>query len=148
RCLACILLQAAACVYTGWFLVFGLLVFGPVALGSRPGGWAALRAFWTEHRRGVVLIVFGWAAALAALFVPYVLVNWGAARAYGDCVGGMRTFSAWLSAPPGSGGYAALGPRVGFPGEENFLFCGFGFLVLVAAAAVWVSRSGDRRSPD
>jgi hypothetical protein len=150
RTLACVFLQAAACVYTGWFLAVGLLVFGPVAVASRPGGWAALRAFWSEHRRGVVRIVFGWVVALAALFVPYVVVNWGAARAYDDCLGGMPTFAAWLSAPPGSRWYDALRPRVGFAGEENYLFCGFGFLVLVATAAVWVSRSGDRprRSSD
>jgi hypothetical protein len=147
RCLACVFLQAACCVYTGWFLALGLLVFGPAAVGSRPGGWATLRAFWSEHRRGVVAVVAVWAAALAALFVPYVVVNWGAARAYDDCLGGMPTFAAWLSAPPGSRWYDTLRPRVGFAGEENFLFCGFGFLVLAAAAAVWVSRSGDRNSP-
>jgi hypothetical protein len=150
RCLACVFLQAACCVYTGWFLALGLLAFGPLALASRPGGWAALRAFWTGHRRGVVGIIAVWAAALAGLFLPYVLVNWGAARAYDDCLGGMPTFAAWLSAPPGSRWYDVLRPRIGFAGEENYLFCGFGFLTLVAAAAVWVSRSGDRgnRPPD
>src|SRR5439155_25077040 len=100
-----------------------------------------------EHRRGVVGVVSGWSAALAALFVPYVLVNWGAARAYDDCLGGMPTFAAWLSAPPGSRWYDTLRPHVGYAGEENFLFCGFAFLALVAAAAVWVSRSGDRGTP-
>jgi len=136
RMLAYAVLQCVTCVYSGWFLVTGLATFLPLAIGLRTGGWADLVQYWQQNSRRVLLIVAGWGSVLLAAFLPYLVVNWGVARTYGECVGLMPTRSGWLTGLPGTPWYQTTELlRNPVHGECN-LFCGLGLYALMLAAAV------------
>jgi hypothetical protein len=150
RTIAFTFLQSISCVYTGWFLATGVAVFLPLALVLRRGGlrdsWRLLRGHWPR----LILVLVGWAAAFAAAFAPYVVVNVDNNRTYEDCHNLMPTPSAWITGPPGTRWDETLGPRAAArdqppPGfrhwvsDECYLFCGFGVYALALAAAVHLS---------
>jgi hypothetical protein len=161
RMLACVFLQSVTCFHTGWFLAAGLAVFLPLAVGLRPGGVRAVNDFARANRRRVLLVVFGWGAALVAAFVPYLAVNWGIGRAYWECEELTPTPAAWFTGPPGTRWDETLGPRATRRGEpppglrpwvsdECYLFCGFGLYAVLLAAALHLLlvRGGANRRPE
>jgi hypothetical protein len=148
RMLACVFLQSVSCVYTGWFLVTGLAVFLPVAVWLRRGGWNEVSRFVRENRRQVGRIVAAWAYALLVAFLPYLVVNWGIVRGYGECDGLIPTPSAWLTGPPGTPWYETTAPYRAPVSEECRLFCGFGLYALMLAALYLSVARRPGRSPD
>src|SRR5439155_14637517 len=96
RTLACAFLQAATCIYAGWFLLGGLAVFVPIAAATRPGGVRELLRYAVERRWRVARIVGLWGLAFAAFFTPYVFANWGLSRVYAECVEMIPTVAGWL----------------------------------------------------
>jgi len=143
RMLACVFLQSVSCVYSGWFLVAGLATFVPVAVALREGGWRETVRFVRENWRRVALVLGGWTAALAAAFVPYLVVNWGEGRGYNECLGLMPTPSAWVTGLEGTPWDRTLAHVRAPVTGECYLFCGFGIYVLMLAAAVHVFRRRD-----
>jgi hypothetical protein len=136
RMLLFMVLQCLTCVYTGWFLATGLATFLPLAIGLRASGWADVVQFWKQNTRRVIAILAGWGAVLLAVFIPYLVVNWGVARTYGECVGLMPTRSAWLTGLPGTPWYeVTVFVRNPVEGECQ-LFCGMGLYALMLAAAL------------
>ncbi len=134
--LGAVFFQCLACVYTGWFLAVGIAVFLPLAVALRPGAARELWRYTVEHKRRVAGVVALWTAAMAGLFVPYLVVNFGVARQYDDCFNLFPTPAAWFTGPEGSRWYETLG-RVRTPAPfECLLFCGFGVYALMLAAAV------------
>ncbi len=140
RLAGCVVLQAAACVYTAWFLTLGLALFVPLAVGLRAGGWGDVKAFYAANRGRVLLTLGAWAAAAAAFAYPYVAANRGQVRGYADCVGHLPDTSCWLTGPPDSRWFETVAPLRHEVSAECVLFGGLGFLALVAAAA-WRSRA-------
>jgi hypothetical protein len=140
RLCACVFLQCLTCVYTGWFLAVGVLVFVPVAAVVRPGGVKELAGF-LRHSPRAWLIVGAWVAALGLFFVPYFLANRGVSRNYDDCVAGMPTLHSWLTAPDGGRWSETLRPYLPEVYGESRLFCGFALYGLMLAAAVWAYTS-------
>ncbi len=147
RMLACVFLQCLTCVYTGWFLTAGLGVFLPVAVALRPDGWADLKQFARGNWRAAGRVVGVWAVAMAVAFTPYLIVNWGQDRSYGDCEDLIPTPAAWVTGPSGTCWDQTLGPRAteskqsppGFRSwvsDECYLFCGFGVYALMLAAGI------------
>lgn len=136
RLMGSVFLQNLACIYTGWFLVVGLATFVPVMAALKPGRYGALKQFARENRRAVLRIVAVWALAMLLLYVPYVVVNWGIGRSYGDVGGLLPTPSAWLTGPPDSKWIMTTAPYRTPVGLECWLFSGFTFYALTAAAAV------------
>jgi hypothetical protein len=136
RLFLCVFMQCLACVYTGWFLVMGLAVFMPAMAAMRPGTFGALWRFAREQRGRVVRIVGLWGVAMGALFVPYVLVNWGIARAYEDCYYLMPTPSAWITGPPDSKWIITTSPHREKVYLESWLFSGFTFYLLMLASVL------------
>lgn len=150
RMLAFAFLQAATCIYAGWFLAVGLLVFVPVAAATRPGGLRELIRFARQNHGRVIRVAGPWGLAFAAFFTPYVVVNWGHGRHYLDCVSMIPTAAGWLSGPPGSRWYESLRPIRWPVSGESVLFSGFGLylLFLVAGLHAWRSCRGPARSPE
>lgn len=150
RMLCFVFLQCIACVYTGWFLILGLAIFLPLGLASRPATKQELLQFVRENRTRLLAIVGGWCGALAIAFVPYVIINWGKARAYEECFGMMPTPSAWLTGPPGSRWEHTTALFRSPVQEECSLFCGFGIyaLFLAASADLLVVRLPNRRTAE
>jgi hypothetical protein len=136
RLLGCVFMQCLACVYTGWFLVMGLLVFMPVMAASRPGTWKSLVQFAKENRGRAFRILALWGLAMLALFVPYLLVNWGVSRLYKDSYFLMPTPSAWISGPPDSKWIITTSPYRLTVYLECWLFSGFTFYFLMFASLV------------
>ena len=149
RTLACAFLQAAACVYTGWFLAAALATFVPIAAAARPGGLRELGRFCAANRWRVARVVGLWGLAFAAFFTPYVVANHGIGRTYADCVEMIPTASAWLTAPSGGRWHDALAPHLEPTGGEGSLFSGFALYALFAAAGlhVWFTRRSPDRAP-
>lgn len=140
RMLACVALQAVTCVYTGWFLAVGLAAFVPLAAAVTPGGVRMLFAFLRANPGAAARAAAPGALALAAFFLPYVLVNRGHARGYWDAAYLIPTPAAWLTPPPGvawADTARAVLPEVSF---ECWLFPGVGGAAVVLAAAAWVLR--------
>ena len=146
RLLGCVFLQSLACIYTGWFLVAGLAVFVPLLTALRPGAGAALRQFARTNRGKVLRVVGLWGLALAALFVPYMVVNFGIARHYEETHGLMPTPSAWLTGPPDSMWTVTTSPYRVPVYLECWLFSGFTFyaLMLAAAASLFFAKRDAR----
>ncbi|MCI0705789.1 MAG: hypothetical protein L0241_32410 [Planctomycetia bacterium] len=136
RLLACIFLQSLSCIYTGWFLVVGLMVFVPAMIYFRAGSFGELRRFVRERRWAVLRIVGLWGIALVGLFVPYLVVNWGIARWYEECYGTLPTLSAWITGPPGSRWLEATAPYRNEVTLECWLFSGFTIYALMLAALI------------
>lgn len=147
RLAGCIVLQTVTCIYTGWFLVFGLAAFVPfAAMASRPGGLRDLYRFLRERRWPAARIVGLWGFALFVYLIPYFVANWGLTRTYGDCVTLLPTLSGWFAGPQGSRWYHTIRPHRGGIAQEGLLFCGFALYGLFVAAAVCAWRR--RRDPD
>jgi hypothetical protein len=136
RLLGCTFMQCLACVYTGWFLVMGLAVFVPAFAAARPGTAGALKQFARANRGKVFRILAAWGVAMAALFGPYMLVNWGVGRAYEESFGLMPTPSAWFTGPPGSAWSEATAPYRAPVTGECWLFSGFTIYLLMLASVV------------
>lgn len=136
RLLACLTLQSLACIYTGWFLAVGLLVFMPVLLALRPGAWPALKHYARTNRRAVVRTLRWWGLALAAVYLPYAVVNIGISRAYTDTYGLMPTPSGWITGPPGSMWSETTAPIRAPVTLECWLFSGFTIYALMLASGV------------
>lgn len=139
RLCACVFLQAATCVYTGWFLAVGLAVFVPVAAAVRPGGLQELFAFGRTPRAWLVAGL--WAAGLVLFFAPYFTANLGTTRTYADCVAGMPTVHSWLTGADGGRWTQTLRPVLPEVYGECRLFCGFALYGLILAAAAWAYAS-------
>jgi hypothetical protein len=146
RMLACVFLQSIICVNSGWFLVAGLATFLPLSIALRPGGWADLRRCLNEDRSRARRVIGLWGLALVAVFVPYIVVNWGIARQYDESRGLIPTPAAWFTGPPGSYWDETLKPYRSLVSHECRLFCGFGLyaLMLLAAVHLLVVRRPDR----
>ena len=136
RLLGCIFLQNLACIYTGWFLVVGLATFMPLMIALRPGAGRALKTFAREHRRKLLRIIGLWGLAMAALFVPYMLVNFGIGREYSDTNKLMPTPSAWFTGPPDSMWAVTTAPWRVPVDLECWLFSGFTIYALMIASLV------------
>lgn len=134
RLLGGIFFQSLACIYTGWFLVAGLAVFLPVFVRLRPGAFGALKQFARENRGKVLRIFALWGLAMAALFVPYLLVNWGVGRTYEESYSLIPTPSAWITGPPDSKWIITTAPYRVPVYLECWLFSGFTFYALMFAA--------------
>jgi hypothetical protein len=136
RLLACVFLQNLACIYTGWFLVVGLATFMPLVVSMRPGAWSTLKAFAREHCQRLLRIVGLWTLAMLALFVPYMVVNFGIGRDYSETYSLMPTPSAWITGPPDSMWTITTSPYRVPVYLECRLFCGFTIYALMLASAV------------
>ena len=148
RMLACVFLQATACVYTGWFLVTGLAVFVPAAAAVAPGGWRAVWRYVAADRWGVARVAGGWGLALGVFFSPYAVAFVGHGRGYAEHAHLVPPPAAWLTGPPGSRRADTVGPCLPYVDGECRLFSGFGVVALIAAAglhAAWVWRRPERR---
>ncbi len=147
RCLGCLFLQAASCVYSGWFLGVGLMVFFPIAVMGAQGGWRGLVLFFRTHPLAVVRVVGLWVIALGCFFTPYVLANRGFSRGYVDCIDLIPTLAAWLTGPPESRWSGTLRPYLRGVSEENRLFSGFGpdILFVIAGGHMWLTRRNHTR---
>jgi len=135
---ACLAMQALTCVYTGWFLVAGLATFVPLAAALTPGGVWKLFTF----ARGQWWPALLWAApgvlAMAAFFTPYLLVNRGLTRTYGEAKYLIPDAPAWLTPPINAAWFeTARGvlPEVSF---ECCLFHGFAATALFLTTVGWV----------
>jgi hypothetical protein len=149
RLLGCIFFQNLACIYTGWFLVAGLSVFVPVLVAQQPGRARVLKQFVRENWRKVLRIVGGWGLALALLFVPYLLANWGIGREYKDTYSLMPTPSAWITGPPDSMWIITTSPYRVQVYLECWLFSGFTIYALMLAATVSLFiYKRDERPPE
>lgn len=142
-----VFLQCLACVYTGWFLAVGLLVFVPALVALTPGARGRLRALVVERRGPLALVLVAWLGAMAALFGPYVVANAGRVRGYEECLGMLPTVSAWFTAPPGAPWHEALAPHLATVTGECYLFSGFGLYALALVAAVHTAARGRRLGP-
>ncbi len=136
RLLGSVFLQSLACIYTGWFLVMGLLVFLPLMTALRPGAFPALKQYAREHRGKVFRVVALWTVAMAALFIPYLVVNWGIGRSYEESHSLMPTPSAWITGPPDSKWIITTAPYRVPVYLECWLFSGFTIYLLMLAAGV------------
>jgi hypothetical protein len=136
RLLGCLFLQCLACIYTGWFLVVGLMTFMPLMLALRPGAASALKTFAREHRWKLLRIIGLWGGAMAALFVPYMVVNAGIGREYNESYSLMPTPSAWITGPPDSMWIITTSPRRVPVYLECWLFSGFTIYALMIASVV------------
>jgi hypothetical protein len=149
RLLACVFLQSLAGIYTGWFLVAGLGVFVPALAAAHPGAAGGLKAFARANRWKVFRIVALWGLALGALFVPYLVVNWGIGRTYEETYGLMPTPSAWLTGPPDSMWIITTASMRSPVSMECWLFSGFVVYLLMFAATVSLlfdkPKTGDGR---
>jgi hypothetical protein len=144
--LGAVFFQSVSCVYTGWFLATGLATFLPVAVLLRPGGFRGLFRFLRVDWLRVGIVVGVWGVAMAAAFVPYVVVNRGVDRSYVECLGLIPTASAWLTGPPGTIWEETTAPWRLLVNEECRLFCGFGVYLLVLLAAGALLANLPRRS--
>ncbi|MDY3556432.1 hypothetical protein R5W24_005598 [Gemmata sp. JC717] len=148
RMLGALFLQCLACVYTGWFLATGLAVFFPLLVALRPGSVGELRAFAVANKRRVGGILLLWAGAMLALFVPYILVNYGVTRTYEECYNLFPTPSAWFTGPKDSRWSETLAQVRDPAPYECLLFSGFALYGLILAACVHLPLLGrDRRGP-
>ncbi|QJW98164.1 hypothetical protein [Frigoriglobus tundricola] len=136
RLLGCIFFQSLACIYTGWFLVAGLAVFVPLLAALRPGAAGALKLFARENRRELIRTFGLWGAALAALFGPYMAVNFGIGRGYEETYKLMPTPSAWITGPPDSMWVITTEPYRVTVHLECWLFSGFTIYALMIASVV------------
>jgi hypothetical protein len=136
RMLGATFLQCLACIYTGWFLAVGLATFLPLLIGLRSGAFAALKQYARENRRRLVRVVVGWGVAMALLFGPYLLVNWGIKRSYEETFSLMPTPSAWITGPPDSKWIITTAPYRVPVYLECWLFSGFTIYALMIASAV------------
>lgn len=136
RLLGCIFLQNLACIYTGWFLVVGLAVFMPMFALSRPGTFGGLKQFARANKWKLFRVVALWGLAMAALFVPYLLVNWGIGRMYEESYGLMPTLSAWITGPPDSKWIITTSPLRVPVSLECWLFSGFAIYAMMFASVV------------
>ncbi len=132
RLCACVFLQCATCVYTGWFLAVGLAVFMPVAAILNRSHVKEMR--FSARAWGIVC---GWALVMGLFFAPYFLANRGVSRSYSDCLAGMPTVHSWLTAAEGGCWTGSLKSHLPKVNGESRLFCGFMLLALVAGAAIW-----------
>ncbi|MBP3955511.1 hypothetical protein J8F10_09475 [Gemmata sp. G18] len=136
RMLGAVFFQCLACVYTGWFLAVGLAVFLPVLVALSPGAARNLWQYTVAHKWRVLGTVLFWALAMAALFVPYIVVNRGVSRTYEECHGFFPTPEAWVTGPQGSRWHETLA-QVREPAPfECLLFSGFVVYGLMLAAIV------------
>ncbi|MBN9120696.1 MAG: hypothetical protein J0I06_16365, partial [Planctomycetes bacterium] len=135
RLFGSVFLQCLACIYTGWFLVVGLATFLPLMVAFRPGAFGALKRFARLNRGTVARACVLWGLAMAALFVPYLLVNWGIGRSYEESYSLMPTPSAWITGPPDSKWIVTTWPYRVPVYLECWLFSGFIIYALMAAAA-------------
>lgn len=129
RTAGCVALQTAMCVYTGWFLALGLVVFGLCAMPVSP------RWTWrpTRRWRAGAVVLLAWAAVLGLTVAPHIFANRDTARSYAECVPHLPTVWSWLAAPPGGWWYATVKEfRPGVSGEAT-LFSGFAGLFAAAA---------------
>jgi hypothetical protein len=148
RTIAFAFLQVTACVYTGWFLSVGLLVFVPAAAAAaRSGGLRDLLRFLWQNRGGVGRVIGIWVLAFAAYFAPYAVANFGYGRTYVESLEMLPTLAGWLTGPPGSRWHDTLKPLIHPVSEECILFSGFGLYLLmaVAGAHVWLTRRDQGR---
>ncbi len=149
RLCGCVFFQSLACIYTGWFLVAGLVVFVPALVALTPGAGGALRQLVRE-RRGAVLRAGGlWGLAMAALFVPYLVVNFGIGRVYAETYSLIPTPSAWITGSPGSMWSDTTAPYRVPVYLECWLFSGFTIYALMLAATVsLLFYKRDERPPE
>lgn len=147
RMLACVVLQTATCVNTGWFLGLGLVQFFPMAIVLRHGGWRELKAFYAKKKARLLLSSLTWGAALVLMMLPFLLVNRGHARVYGDWGPFVPNASCWLTGPKGSCWFETIGEyRDDDVFSENALFSGLG-LPLLAVLAVFALKRGSHTWP-
>lgn len=136
RLLGCVFMQNLACIYTGWFLVVGLATFMPVLTMLRPCAAGALKRWVHANRRKVFRILVLWGVAMAALFGPYLLANWGIGRTYEESYSLMPTPSSWITGPPDSMWIITTSPYRHPVYLEGWLFSGFTIYVLMIASVV------------
>ncbi len=150
RLFGCIFLQCLACIYTGWFLVVGLAVFIPVMAVMLRGTFTSLKQFARANRTPLLRVIGLWGLAMALLFVPYLMVNWGIGRKYDECHYLMPTPSAWLTGPPDSKWIVSTWPYRVPVYLECWLFSGFTLYLLMfgAAASLFVWRRGTELATD
>jgi hypothetical protein len=149
RTLGFTFLQCVTCVYTGWFLAVGLVVFAMSATAMKPGGWKLLLGFLRAEWRRAALVTLIWALAFGCFFLPYLLAHQGIRRDYSECAGYLPPLAGWLTGPPGSWWSAVLSPYLPQVHYECFLFVGFalGLLVLTAGIDLWRNREARQASP-
>lgn len=140
----CVILQATSCFYTGWFLGVGLLMFLPIHLSLREGGWRSVGQFYRTSRIAIVVIVLASVALLAAVAAPYVLANRGVSRSYRECIHHLPTVGDWFASPPDTRWAHTIAPYLDELNIERALFHGLGYLVLFGIASVWLfTRKGS-----
>jgi hypothetical protein len=139
-------MQNLVCIYTGWFLVAGLAVFVPVMLRMQPGAFGLLKQFVRENKGKVFRIVGLWSLAMLALFLPYVLVNFGIGRGYSESARLMPTPSAWITGPPDSKWSVTTSPYRAPVSSECWLFSGFTIYLLMLAAVISLFISRNERT--
>jgi hypothetical protein len=147
RTLACVFLQSAACVYTGWFLVVGLAVFVPVSVYALEA-WGGVKRFVKENRRRVPRVAALWGVLLVGFFAPYMVVNRDVSREYKECVELIPRLDSWLTGPPGSRWHEALKPRLSPVFSDCQLFCGFALCGLMLASALHTLSAPRPRSAE
>lgn len=135
-------LQAAACLYTGWFLILTLGLFAGAALALHPASGRQCLAWARTRPGGLALAALLWGVAFALLAAPYQLAFHDIQRNRYEILQHMPTFASWWASPPGARWYETIRPYRYGVDSENTLFSGFmlyGLAVvgLVAAKACW-----------
>ncbi|HEY8503292.1 MAG TPA: hypothetical protein VIL46_01840, partial [Gemmataceae bacterium] len=135
-------LQVWAGIYLSWFLTLALAVLALACLGLVPGSWGRLKEYAGANRRTVGKLALAAVLGTAPVLVPYMVGNFGIGWSYEMAEAMLPRPESWLTSPPEGVWHEALKPIAADPAHERWLFAGFGLLLTVALAGVFLARPG------
>jgi len=141
----CIAAQFITAVYIGWFLGFALGLVCLCALIFNQETRSRIGNFVRNSPISAIVPVLLNAVLVGAVAIPYMRVNRGSERTFGDALTGLPHWNSWLSAPPGTLWSSLLEPVTMGKGGEGYLFsgvCGL-ILLIVAAVVAWRAPRAD-----
>jgi len=143
--LAASYLQMLASIYLGWFLLFGLGLFGVAALVLDRAAFGRLASFLRARWLAVGGLLVVWAGLMAALFAPYREGNRGFHRPYDEVLELTPRPSWWMSSAPQGVWFVWLPKSAREPTSDLSIFPGAVPLAIAACGlALGIARE---RSP-